>query len=413
MQNIAEYFRALPIETLEPEPIPINTKVILLGSPFIYHLLYLLDEDFKDLFKVKADFNVEMDWTDEHIQNYAGFISTHCRNEKIRHFDRSAVARVVEYGARLTEDQKKLSTRFAEVCNLLSEADFWAGKNGHRYVTAEDVDKAIEEKVYRSNMIEEKIQELIEDGTILIDTEGNATGQVNGISVIDLGDYTFGKPSRITARTYLGKAGVMNIEREVEMSGRLHSKGVMILSGYLGGKYASDKPLPMAASVCFEQLYEEVEGDSASSAELYAILSSLAELPLKQGLAVTGSVNQRGEVQPIGGVNQKIEGFFSVCKIKGLNGEQGVIIPEGNVKNLMLRDEVIEAVRAGKFHIYAVKTIDEGIELLTGKPAGERRADGTYPEGTVNCLVDRRLRQMAEELKKFEVGEERERKKKS
>jgi predicted ATP-dependent protease len=315
------------------------------------------------------------------------------------------VAKVVEYSSRLAEDQNKLSTRFGDIADLIREASYWASQRGHEFVTGEDVQLAIEERIYRSNKVEEKVQEMIEDGTILIDTEGEVVGQVNGISIATLGDYTFGKPSRITARTYMGRSGVLNIEREVALSGRIHSKGVMALSGYLGGKYALDKPLTLSASLSFEQLYEEVEGDSAASTELYALLSSLSGFPVKQGIAATGSVNQHGEIQPVGGVTQKIEGFFEVCKVKGLTGEQGVIIPVQNVKNLMLREEVVEAVKEGKFHIYPVKTIDEGIEILTGKEAGERKEDGSYPEGTVNWAVEKRLRELAEGWREFKREE--------
>lgn len=401
IENIGEQFRVIPTVVLKPESIPIDVKVVLMGNRLLYYLLYQLDEDFRKLFKVKADFDVEMDRNDESIRKYVAFIGARCREESLRHFDRKAVAKVVEYGARVAEDKEKLSTRFMEISDLLSEANFWAKQDGNEYVTGEDVERALEKKFYRSNMIEKKIQELIEDGTLLIDTEGEALGQVNGISLLDLGDYVFGKPSRITARVSIGKAGVINIEREAKMSGRIHSKGVMILSGYLSGKYALDKPLSVSASLCFEQSYEEVEGDSASSAELYAILSSLADLTLKQEIAVTGSVNQRGEIQPVGGINQKVEGFFDTCKVKGLTGNQGVMIPRRNIRNLMLRDEVVQAIKNGKFHIWGMGNIDEGIELLTGVEAGERRPDGTYPEGTANYRVNERLREMAQQLKEF------------
>ncbi len=405
IQNIGEQFRLFPAATLEPEPIPLNIKVILIGSPLIYYLLYQYDEDFRKLFKVRADFDIEMDNTRRQANRYAAFISARCQEQNLRHFDRSGVAKVVEFGARFAEDQRKLSTRFIEITDLISEASFWAQRDNNNVVKAVHVEKAIEQKIYRSSMIEEKIKEMIRDGTILIDTSGTVAGQVNGISIIGLGDYIFGKPSRITARAYMGKGEVINIEREVKMSGRIHNKGVMILTGYLGEKYAMDKPLSFSASICFEQLYEEVEGDSASSAELYAILSSISGVPLKQGIAVTGSVNQRGEIQPVGGVNRKIEGFFDVCKAKGLNSEQGVIIPLQNVKNLMLKDEVVEAVKKKRFHIYPVRTIEEGIEILTGVEAGKRRADGTYKKGTINYMVDRRLREMAEQQRAFKKKE--------
>jgi ATP-dependent Lon protease len=312
----------------------------------------------------------------------------------------------VEYGVRLGGKQKKLSTRFYLIADLLREANYWAGKDGSYVVTEKHVDKAIEKKIYRVNLIEEKIQEMIDDGTILIDSDGMVVGQVNGLAVYDLGDHTFGKPSRITAKTSLGKAGIINIEREAEMSGPIHNKGVYILAGYLRGKYAQDKPITMSASLCFEQSYSGVEGDSASSTEIYALLSSISGLPLRQDIAVTGSVNQKGEVQPIGGVNQKVEGFFDVCKTKGLTGKQGVMIPQLNVDDLMLRKDVVEAVKEGKFHIYPVKTIDQGIEILTGIEAGEGQGDWRFKEGTVNDLVDKKLRELGMKIKEFEGGGE-------
>ncbi len=401
IENIGDQFSAIPAATLKPEPIPLNVKVVMVGSPYIYYLLYHLDEDFRKLFKVKADFGPDMDRTEQHVLRYAGFISRQVRERKLRHFDRSGVARLVEYGSRLVEDQKKLSTRLADVADMVVEASYWAGKKGHSLVTEEDVEQAIDQKEYRSNLIEERIQQFIEDGTIMIDTEGTKAAQVNGLSVFDLGDYSFGRPSRITARTSLGSEGVVNIEREIELSGPIHSKGVLILAGYLSGKYAQDYPLALSATLTFEQTYDEVEGDSASSTELYVLLSALSGLPMRQGIAVTGSVNQIGEVQAVGGVTRKVEGFYTVCKAKGLTGEQGVILPESNVKNLMLKDEVVQAVRDGKFHLWSVRTIEEGIELLTGVPAGEQKPDGTYPAGTVHQMVDAKLREYAQRLKEF------------
>jgi len=405
VENIAEQYGLVPSVTPKPEPIPLDVKVILIGSPTLYYLLYDLDEDFRKLFKAKADFDIEMDRTDKHIEQYAQFISKQCRENGLRHFHKSAVARVVEFGSVLVEDKHRVSTKFTEISDLVSEASYWAGRTGNQYVMPEDVEKAIEQKKYRSSMIEEKVQRMIEEGIILIDTEGAVTGQANALSIYALGDYTFGRPSRITCRTSIGRGGVIDIQRETEMAGRIHSKGVMILSGYLTGRYAQDKPLVLSATLAFEQLYEEVEGDSASSTELYALLSSLADLPIRQDIAITGSVNQKGEIQPIGGVNRKIEGFFEVCKAKGVNGSQGVIIPHQNVRHLMLEEEVIQAVRDGKFHVWPVKTVDEGIEILTGVLAGEPSDDGGYPEGTVHYLVDRRLREMAETAKEFGAPE--------
>jgi predicted ATP-dependent protease len=318
------------------------------------------------------------------------------------------VAGLVEFSARLVEDQGRLSSQFMEIADLIREASYWAGKGGSPLVTGEFVKKAITEEVYRNNRIEERMQELFDDGTIMVDTEGAEVGQINGLSVITLGDYTFGRPSRVTARVYMGRAGMVNVEREVKLSGPIHDKGMLILTGYLGGKYAHDKPLSFSASICFEQSYEGVEGDSASSTELYSLLSALSGLPLRQGIAVTGSVNQLGKIQPIGGVNYKIEGFFAVCKAKGLTGEQGVIIPKSNERHLMLKDEVVEAVRSGRFHIWSVETIDQGIGILTGVPAGELLPDGSYPDGSVNCLVDKRLSAMIENMKKFSSPVEKE-----
>jgi len=305
-------------------------------------------------------------------------------------------------------DQERLSTRFAQVKDWIEEASYWAGQDKAKFISASHVQKAMDERLFRHNLVDERIRDLIYRGTIMIDAEGEVVGQLNGLSVYSLGDVAFGRPSRITAKTFLGRGGVINIERESELSGPIHNKGVMILSGYLGWKYAQDKPLSLSASLCFEQSYEGVEGDSASSTELYAILSSLSDTPIKQNIAVTGSVNQKGEIQPIGGVNQKIEGFFKVCQAKGLTGSQGVLIPRQNLRNLMLREEVVDAVKQGQFHIYSAGTIDEGIEILTGTPAGEKQTDGTYPEGTVNYLVDKRLKEMAERLKGFYAEEKKE-----
>ena len=391
---------------LKPEPIECNTKVIMIGDTQIFYLLYSLDDDFKKIFKIKADFDSVMNKDDGKIQQYASFIRKICDEDKLRPFDKTGIAAVVEHGVRITGRQKKLSTRFHLIADLLKEANYWAEKDGSDVVTEKHVDKANEKRIYRVNLIEEKIQEMIDDGTILIDSDGMVVGQVNGLSVYNLGDYMFGKPSRITAKTSLGKAGIINIEREAEMSGPIHNKGVYILTGYLRGKYAQDKPITMSASLCFEQSYSGVEGDSASSTEIYALLSSISELPLRQDIAVTGSVNQKGEVQPIGGVNEKIEGFFDVCKTKGLTGKQGVMIPHLNVDDLMLRKDVVEAVKEGKFRIYSVKTIDQGIEILTGVEAGEKLGDGRFKEGTVNGLVDEKLRELGIKIKEFEGGGE-------
>lgn len=388
-------------KTIKPEPVPLDIKVTLIGTPMIYQLLYQMDPDFKELFKVKADFDTVMERSDENAGKYADFMCNLVREEKLRHLDREAIARVIEYGSRLAADKEKLSTQFAAVADLIREANFYAASDGAEQIGRQHVMKAIDEKVYRSNLIQQKIQEYIQRGIFLIETEGEKVGQVNGLSVIGLGDFAFGRPSKVTASIGVGREGIMDIEREAALGGPIHTKGVLIINGYLNNNYAGDKPLGLSARLVFEQSYEGIEGDSASSTELYALLSALSGLPLKQYLAVTGSVNQKGEVQAIGGVNEKLEGFFEVCKAKGLNGNQGALIPASNVQNLMLKEEIVEAAKAGRFRIYPVRTIDEGIEVLTGVPAGTRREDGTYEEGTVNYLVDRRLREMAETLKGF------------
>ncbi len=405
IEDMGEQYGLVPVAGMRPSPIPAEAKVIMIGNQYIYHLLYGLDEDFRKIFKVKADFDSEMDRDADALQDYASFISSRCYDEKLQHFDPSGVAKVVEYGARLVDDQEKLSARFSDVADIVREASYWARKEGASIVSAQHVQRAVEEKYSRSNLVEDRLRELITEGTILVDVAGSQVGQVNGLAVLDLGDIRFGKPSRITAKTFVGKNGVIDIERESKLSGRIYEKGVMILSGYLGSKYAQERPLSVSASICFEQSYEGVDGDSASSTEIYALLSSLADVPIKQGIAVTGSVNQHGQIQPIGGVNQKIEGFFDVCKAKGLTGEQGVMIPVQNVKNLMLRNDVVEAVAAGRFRVYPVATIDEGIEILAGIPAGER-ADGSYPEGTINYRVEHRLKGFAERMREFDKSSE-------
>jgi len=405
IENIGEQYGLMAMSTLRPQPIPANLKVIMIGSPLIYQLLYHYDEDFRKLFKVKADFDSEMDRNQDNIYRMAGFISTHCQQENLRHFHREAVARVVEFSARLAERQDKMSTRFNEVVELLYEADAWAERDGSDIVKAEHVDKALEEKIYRCKKYEQKISEAVERGLILLDVEGEKIGQINGLSVIDLGDYQFGRVSRITANTFLGRRGIINIERETQLSGKIHDKGVLILSGYLGMRYGQQVPINLSASLCFEQSYQGVEGDSASAAELFCLLSSLAGVPLKQSLAVTGSVNQKGEIQPVGGVNQKIEGFYNACKVKGLTGDQGVIIPAQNRKDLMLSEEIVTAVREKRFHIYAISTVEEGLALLTGMEIGELREDGTYPPDSFNGRVISALKRF-NELLKGEEGEE-------
>lgn len=399
IEDVWEQYRLISTVTLKPAAIPFNVKIILVGSPYLYYLLYNLDEEYRELFKIKADYENRMDRNNENTLKYASFVRTKCEERGLQPFDRDAVARVIEYGSRLAEHKQKLSAKFSEIADILREADYWARINKNSVVTAGDIEKALEEKTYRSNKVEKKILEATKEGTILIDTEGSVTGQINGLSVLDLGDYRFGMPSRITARTYAGRAGIVNIERETKMSGKIHEKAVLILTAYLGGKYAIRQSLSLTASLTFEQLYGGIEGDSATCAEVYALLSSISDVPLKQSFAVTGSMNQHGQVQPIGGVNEKIEGFFEACKLNGLNGEQGVIIPKRNIINLMLKQEVIDAVAKGRFNIYSIDNIEDGIEILTGIKPGKMRADGTYPKGTFNFMVDNKLKELSEALK--------------
>jgi predicted ATP-dependent protease len=365
--------------TLKPEAVQLQAKIVMIGTPWIYYLLFYLDPDYRKFFKVKADFDSRIARTPEIMRDYALFVATHCRCENLLHFDRSGIARLLEYTARMVEDQYKFSAQFMEIADFIREASFWARKNGQSVVTGEDVLRAIDEKLNRVNRIEERLQELYDEGTIMVNTDGSVTGQINGLSVIGLGDHTFGRPTRITARVYIGQAGMVNIEREVKLSGPIHDKGVMILTGYLGGTFAIDQPLSLSASICFEQSYDGIEGDSASSTELYALLSALSCVPVKQGIAVTGSVNQRGIIQPIGGVNYKIEGFYAVCKSQGLTGQQGVMIPKANERHLMLNDELVAAITEGRFHIWSVETIEEGIEILTGMAAGARGRNKKFP----------------------------------
>jgi len=371
IEDASERLGLLSTRSLQPEAIPLDVKVILIGQPMLYQLLLVYDEDFSELFKVKADFDSRMERTSESIHDYIGFVSSVCQNNRLKHLDCSGLANLVEYGSRLADDQTKLSTRFGELTDVIREANFYAVADGVELVTAEHVSKAIEERQYRSALTQEKLQEMTRRNVLMIDVDGRKIGQVNGLAVMGMGDMAFGHPSRITVAVGVGREGVVDIERQAEMGGPTHTKGVLILAGYLTERFAQDKPLSLSARLVFEQNYSGVDGDSASSTELYAILSALAEAPINQGIAVTGSVNQKGEVQAIGGVNEKVEGFFEVCKMKGLTGFQGVMIPHANESNLMLKANVIEAVREGKFHIWSVATIEEGIEVLTGIPAAE------------------------------------------
>jgi len=406
IEDLAERFGFISMKSILPEPIPLSIKVVVIGENQYYQLLYSLDREFPELFKVKADFDSRMDLNAENLKQYNSTLCAVCGKESLRHMDNKAVAKIIEHSSRLAEDQKKLSTRFAEIADIIREASYWAGIEGTRLIGGAHISKAIEQNEYRSNLIHERIKEMIERGILRIDTDGKAVGQVNGLSIIALGDINFGRPCRITASIAAGRDGLMDIEREAKLGGPIHTKGVLILSGLMSERYAISIPLSLSARLVFEQSYEEVEGDSASSAEFYVLLSALADAPIKQGIAVTGSIDQKGDVQAIGGVNQKVEGFYEVCKAKGLTGKQGVIIPESNVEHLMLKEEVVEAIRKGKFTVYSVKNVDEGIEILTGIKAGKRLKSGKFQKDTINGRVQERLEKLARGMKEFEKKEE-------
>ncbi len=406
--ELASELGLLSTVTLEPEPLPLDTKVILIGTPLLYYLLRLYDEDFPKLFKVRAEFTPDMPRTPDTEREYALFAKTVQETCNLPPLEAAAVARLVEYGARLAEDQEKLSTRFGLIADLIREAAYWAQKDGHAHITAEDIRRAESEQIFRANALEERVQEQIAQGTLRIETTGRAVGQINGLSVVLLGDYAFGRPTRITATAYPGRGEVVDIEQRAELGGPIHTKGVLILGGYLGQQYGHLAPLSLTARLTFEQSYEGVEGDSASAAELLALLSAIAQVPLRQDLAITGSVDQHGNIQAIGGVNEKIEGFFAICRLKGLTGTQGVIIPQANRRHLMLREEVLQAVEQGRFHIWAVDTIDEAITLLTGMEAGQRQADGTFPAGSFHHAVVQRLEAFSRLLRRDEDEEEEE-----
>jgi lon-related putative ATP-dependent protease len=408
IEDLAEMLGYIAARTLQPQPIPLKTRIILIGDPYIYQLLYIYDEDFHKLFKIKAHFDSRMKKTPEHLQKFCALIGGYCQQEKLMPVHKTGMARLIEYAQELTGHQEKLTQQIKEIQDIIKEANYWARSNTHEVIFGTDVEKAIQEKTYRSDLPEEKMQEFIDEGMLFIETKGAVPGQINGLSVYALGDHTFARPSRITATYALGKEGVVAIDREAQLAGNIHNKGVLILAGYLKSRFAQDKPLTLSASLTFEQSYGMVEGDSASQAELLALLSVLADVPLAQNIAITGSVSQRGEAQPIGGVNWKIEGFYKVCQARGLDGNQGVIIPQTNVQDLMLKKEVVDAVKAGKFHVWAVSHVDESLELLTGLPAGKRLPDGTFEPDTVNCKVDqtlRRLMETARELMKEEKEE--------
>ncbi len=399
IENTADPRSSMVMISLKPEPIPLDLKVVLIGDENLYQTLLAIDSDFRKLFKIKVEFADEAPMSKENMIRLARFVKGYCEHEELPPLDAGAMAKVVEYASKLADSQDKLSTRFTDLSLIIGEAATWAKLAKSKLITAEFIDKALTQKIDRVKKYDDKYMEMINDNTLLIDTKGFEVGQINGLTIMNVGDYTFGKPVKITANTYTGKNGIINIEREVELSGSSHSKGILILSGYLGEMFAQDMPLSLTASICFEQLYSGVDGDSASSTELYALLSSLSGIPINQAFAVTGSVNQKGDIQPIGGVNDKIEGFFHVCKSRGLDGSHSVIIPKQNIKNLNLSNEVVQAVKDGNFHIYAISTIEEGIELLTGVPAGSKDENGNFPAGTINYLVYQKLKKYAESSK--------------
>ncbi|MBW2078632.1 MAG: AAA family ATPase [Deltaproteobacteria bacterium] len=406
IEDLGELYGMFSTRTIRPEPIPLNIKIVLTGDPYLFELLHIYDDRFQKLFKVKAHLDDQMDRKEEVIMQIAQMIGNFCSEQNIRHLDRTGVARVLEYSMERTEDQEKLTLELGDVSDLIKEANYFAGLDGAELIGRGHVERAVEKRIYRSNLFEERIKELVEKDIFWIETDGTKVGQINGVSILMTGDYEFGRPNRITATVSVGREGVVAIERESKMSGNVHTKGVMILSSFLKERFAHNKPLSLTASLCFEQSYGLVEGDSASSTELFALLSGLAGVPIYQGIAVTGSVSQKGEIQAVGGVTRKAEAFFDICKRKGLNGRQGVIIPAKNVKNLMLKQEVVESVREGKFHIWPISTVEEGVEILTGEKAGTLQPDGTYPKGTLFRKVDERLLELAEVARKFAKEEE-------
>jgi lon-related putative ATP-dependent protease len=407
IEDLAEQLGFISTRTLQPQPLPLKIKVILIGDPHIYQLLYIYDEDFQKLFKIKAQFDWQMKKTPEHLQEFSSLVACYCQDEKLMPVHKTGMSRLIEYAQELTGHQQKLTLQLKEVLDIVKEANYWAKTNTHEVIFGTDIEKAIQEKIYRSDLPEEKMQEFIEEGMLFIETAGSVVGQINGLSVYALGDHAFGRPSRITASYSLGKEGVVAIDREAKLSGSIHTKAVMILAGYLKSRFAQDKPLTLSASLTFEQSYGMVEGDSASVAELVALTSALADVPLKQNIAITGAISQRGEVQPVGGVNWKVEGFYKVCKSRGLDGSHGVIIPKANVQDLMLKKEVVDAVKEGQFHVWAVGHVDETIELLTDMKAGQRQPDGAFPPDTVNYKVDQTLRRLMETAKEL-MKEEKE-----
>ncbi len=410
IEDLGELYGLFSTRTIRPEPIPLNIKIVLTGDPYLFELLHFYDDRFQKLFKVKAHMDDRMDRKDETTMQVAQMIGNFCSEQNIRHLDRTGVARILEYSTERTEDRDKLTLELGDISDLIREANYFAGRDETEFIQQAHVEEAIQKRIFRSNLWEERIKELVEKDIFWIETGGSKIGQINGISILMTGDHEFGKPNRITATVSVGREGVVGIERESKMSGNIHTKGVMILTSFLKERFAHNKPLSLTATLCFEQSYGLVEGDSASSTELFALLSALARIPIYQGIAVTGSVSQKGEIQAVGGVTRKVEAFFDICRHKGLNGRQGVIIPEKNVRNLMLKQEVIDSVKAGQFHVWPISTVEQGIEILTGMEAGERQPDGTYPEGTLFSKVDERFLEIAEIVKKFAKEEEGEEK---
>lgn len=403
IDNSMEQRSSMMLISLKPEPIPLDVKVLLIGNSNIYHTLLAMDDDFRKLFKIKVEFEEDAPKTKENIQRLIKFVKSYTSQEGLLDLDKEAMAKIVEFSSKLSGDKEKISTQFSEIGQIVGEASTWARLGKSKIITKKYIQKALEERVDRLKKYDTKYIQMIKEGALLISTEGTKVGQINGLTVITIGDYSFGKPSKITASTYMGRQGIINIEREVEMSGSTHSKGVLILTGYLGEMFAQEMPLSLTASVCFEQLYGGVDGDSASSTEAYAILSSLSDIPINQSIAVTGSINQKGEIQPIGGVNEKIEGFYQICKMRGLTGEHGVIIPRQNIRNLHLSDEVIESVKNGKFHVFAIENVEQGIEILTGVPAGKKDKTGKFPAGTINYLAYEKLKKYAKNAEKLKI----------
>ncbi|MHC1726327.1 MAG: Lon protease family protein [Syntrophobacteraceae bacterium] len=406
IEDLGELYGIFSTRTIRPEPIPLNLKIVLTGDPYIYQLLYSLDDRFQKLFKVKAHMNDQMDRKDDKVLECSRMIARYCKDHKIKHLDQTGVARVLEYSIEITEDRDKLTLELGTITDLLRESNYFAGLDNSEVVRREHVEEAIKKRIYRSNLIEERVKEVMEKDIIWVETRGEKVGQVNGLAVLMTGDHVFGRPNRITATVSVGREGTVSIDRESKMSGATHTKGLMILSSLFRGRFAHNKPISFSASLCFEQSYGMIDGDSASSTEFYVLVSAIADIPIKQGIAVTGSVSQKGEIQPIGGVNYKIKGFFDICKFKGLTGDQGVMIPEKNIRNLMLDQEIVDAVEQGKFNIWPISTVEQGLMVLTGMEAGAVQPDGTYPEGTIYRKVDDRLREISELVRKFGKDDE-------